>query len=140
MVGDGSVTRRQQPRQYPRTARVNEVVRETLADELERLSDPRLGFVTVTGVEVSRDLRLADVYYSVLGSAEERVDSSNALRSASPHLRAVIGREVRLKYNPELRFREDPAIAQGQRIEEVIRGIHEGSVARIDEETDEGRA
>jgi ribosome-binding factor A len=117
--------RRHVPRQYPRTARVNEVVRESLADELERLSDPRLGFVTVTGVEVSRDLRLADVYYSVLGTADERVESANALRSATPHLRAVVGRQVRLKYNPELRFREDPAIAQGQRIDEVIRSIHE---------------
>ncbi len=128
------MTRRQPPRRYPRTARVNEVVRETLADEIERLSDPRLGFVTVTGVEVTRDLRLADVYYSVLGTAEERVESSNALRSASPHLRAVVGREVRLKYNPELRFREDPAIAQGQRIEEVLRSIRDGTAQRDGDE------
>jgi len=128
-------SRRQPPRRYPRTARVNEVVRETLADEIERLSDPRLGFVTVTGVEVTRDLRLADVYYSVLGTAEERVESSNALRSASPHLRAVVGREVRLKYNPELRFREDPAIAQGQRIEEVLRSIRDGTVQRDSDES-----
>jgi ribosome-binding factor A len=130
--------RRHVPRQYPRTARVNEVVRESLAGELERLSDPRLGFVTVTGVEVSRDLRFADVYYSVLGSADERVESANALQSATPHLRGVVGRQVRLKYNPELRFREDPAIAQGQRIDEVIRSIHDtaqpGS-GRDDEDT-----
>ena len=52
----------QPPRRYPRTARVNEVVLETLAEELERLSDPRLGFVTLTGVEVSPDLRQATVY------------------------------------------------------------------------------
>ncbi|MCL4294018.1 MAG: ribosome-binding factor A, partial [Acidimicrobiia bacterium] len=52
-------------RRYPRTARVNEVVREVLADELERLSDPRLGLVTLTDVDVSADLRHADVYYSV---------------------------------------------------------------------------
>jgi ribosome-binding factor A len=108
-------------------------MRETLADELERLSDPRLGFVTVTGVEVSRDLRLADVYYSVLGTADDRVESANALRSATPHLRAVVGRQVRLKYNPELRFREDPAIAQGQRIDEVIRSMHEGTGRSEDE-------
>lgn len=126
--------RRHVPRQYPRTARVNEVVRESLAGELERLSDPRLGFVTVTGVEVTRDLRLADVYYSVLGSADERVESANALQSATPHLRAVVGRQVRLKYNPELRFREDPAIAQGQRIDEVIRSIHDGTGRSEDEE------
>ena len=129
------MTRRQPARRFPRVARVNEVVRETLAEEIERLSDPRLGFVTVTGVEVTKDLRLADVYYSVLGTAEERLESSNALRSASPHLRAVVGREVRMKYNPELRFREDQAIAAGQRIEEVIRSIHEGTVQRDEDDT-----
>ena len=85
------MTRRQAPRQYPRAARVNEVVRETLAEELERMSDPRLGFVTLTGVEVSPDIRYADIYYSVLGTPEEREESSNALRSASPRLRAVLG-------------------------------------------------
>ena len=129
------MTRRQPARRFPRIARVNEVVRETLAEEIKRLSDPRLGFVTVTGVEVTKDLRLADVYYSVLGTDEERLESSNALRSASPHLRAVVGREVRMKYNPELRFREDQAIAQGQRIEEVIRSIHEGTVQRDEDDT-----
>jgi ribosome-binding factor A len=141
-------------------ARVNEVVRETIADELERLSDPRLGLVTVTGVEVSPDLRHATVYYSALDSrrpepkrrrsrrgrpegagpegvgevavaptAEGQVDfkeqSQAALRSAAPHLRAELGRQVRLKYIPELTFREDPAIEQGQRIESIIRALHE---------------
>jgi len=130
------VTRRQPPRQYPRTARVNEVVRETLAGEIERLSDPRLGFVTITGVEITRDLRIADVYYSALGTADEQAESADALRSAIPHLRSIVGREVRLKYNPELRFRVDPAIAQGQRIEEVIRSLHEDATpgSPVDEE------
>ena len=71
----------QPPRRYPRTARVNEVVLETLAEELERLSDPRLGFVTLTGVDVSPDLRQATVYYSVLGPAEQHEVTSKALRS-----------------------------------------------------------
>lgn len=118
------MTRRSQPRRYPRTARVNEVVLETLAEELERLSDPRLGFVTLTGVDVSPDLREATVYYSVLGPAEQHEDTSKALRSAGSHLRAVLGHEVRLKYLPRLSFREDPAIATGQRVEEIIRDIH----------------
>jgi ribosome-binding factor A len=130
------------PRRYPRTARVNEVVREVLADELERLSDPRLELVTITGVEVSPDLRHATVYYSALGpgpaargmdvaqvasdaEADEQ-ETRAALRSAAPHLRAALGRQVRLKYLPELDFRPDPAIAQGARIEEIIRGIHAG--------------
>ena len=146
MVHRGSV------RRYSRMARVNEVVRETIADELERLSDPRLGFVTVTGVDVSPDLRHATVYYSALESrpeapkrrrsrragqervaevdvtAEEQVEfkerSRAALRSAAPHLRTELGRQVRLKYTPELTFIEDPAIEQGQRIEAIIRELH----------------
>jgi ribosome-binding factor A len=117
-------TRRQPQRRYPRTARINEVVLEVLGDELERLSDPRLGFVTLTGVEVSSDLREATVYYSVLGPAEQHEDTSKALRSAGSHLRAALGHQVRLKYLPRLSFREDPAIARGQRVEEIIRELH----------------
>ena len=116
--------RPQQQRNFPRTARINEVVLETLADELERLSDPRLGFVTLTGVEVSPDLRDAVVYYSVLGPAEQHEDTSKALRSAGSHLRAALGHQVRMKYLPRLSFREDPAIKTGERVEEIIRELH----------------
>ncbi len=147
MVQRGSV------RRYPRMVRVNEVVREVVADELERLSDPRLGLVTVTGVEVSNDLRHATVYYSALDAGREQPKRSRrrgappsaepdadatvadaqaefkaqtraALRSAAPHLRTALGRQVRLKYVPELTFREDPAIEQGERVEAIIREIH----------------
>jgi ribosome-binding factor A len=109
-------------RRYPRSLRVNEVVREALADELERMSDPRLAMVTITGVDVSPDLRHATVWYSALGRHDEDLD--NALQSAAAHLRAVLGREVRLKYLPRLHFRHDPAIETGQRVEEIIRGLH----------------
>lgn len=129
--------RRAQPRRYPRTARVNEVVRETLADEVERLSDPKIGFVTLTGVEVSPDLRHATVYYSVLGTEEQHDDTRDALRRAGPHLRAVLGRQVRLKYLPELVFREDPAVVQGQRVEEIIRSLHLGE--RLHEDREDGK-
>jgi ribosome-binding factor A len=131
------MTTRKQPRRYPRMARVNEVVREAIGDELERLSDPRLGLVTVTGVDVSADLRQATVYYSALGRADkrgtgvvpelepdQRVSTQAALEAAAPHLRATLGRQVRLKYTPELKFREDPSIATGNRIEAIIREIH----------------
>ena len=131
------MTRRQQPRRYPRMARVNEVVREAIGDEIERLNDPRLGLVTVTGVDVSADLRQATVYYSALGRAdkrgtgvvpqlepEQRESTQAALQAAAPHLRASLGRQVRLKYTPELTFREDPSIAAGDRIEAIIRDLH----------------
>jgi ribosome-binding factor A len=119
------VTRpRQAPKHFPRVARVNEVVLAALADELADLSDPRLGFVTLTGVEVSTDLQVADVYYSVLGTLQEQTDTAAALASAGPHLRSVLGRHVRMKYLPELRFREDPSVAGGQRIDTILRDLH----------------
>jgi ribosome-binding factor A len=111
-------------RRYSRTLRVNEVVRECLADELERMSDPRLALVTITGVDVSPDLRHATVWYAALGRHEPELVS--ALSACAPHLRAVLGREVRLKYLPRLHFREDPAIETGARVEEIIRGLHRG--------------
>jgi ribosome-binding factor A len=80
--------------------------------------------VTLTGVEVSPDLRHATVFYSVLGAEEQHEQTRVALRHAGGHLRGVLGREVRLKYLPELTFREDPAIVQGQRVEEIIRTLH----------------
>ena len=111
-------------RRFPRTLRVNEVVRETLADELERLSDPRLTMVTITGVDVSPDLRHATVWYAALGRHDDELEAG--LRAAAPHLRGELGRQVRLKYLPRLHFREDPAIETGQRVEEILRGLHEG--------------
>jgi ribosome-binding factor A len=137
-------------------ARVNEVVHETVADELERLSDPRLGFVTVTGVEVSPDLRHATVYYSALDSegerptpgrevdvvartAERQEQTRAALKSAAPHLRAELGRQVRLKYVPELTFREDPAIEQGERVEAIIRELHRHDTAGTEHAPDAER-
>jgi ribosome-binding factor A len=118
------VVRKQSTRRFPRTLRVNEVVRETIAEELERLSDPRLEMVTITGVNVSPDLRHATVYYSALGRQDESTYAG--LKAAGPHLRAVLGRQVRLKYLPELHFSEDPAIEQGQRVEQIIRDLHRG--------------
>ena len=110
---------------YPRTARLNELVREVLADELELIADSRLGFVTVTGVEVTADLRQATVYYSVFGQDDERrEETADALRSVTGRLKAALGRQARLKYVPNLVFREDPAVAQAARVEEIIRQLH----------------
>src|SRR4051794_14450023 len=123
---------RQAPKHYPRVARVNEVVLVALAEELEQLSDPRLGFVTLTGVEVSTDLSVADVYYSVLGTAEDRTETAAALTSAGPRLRSVLARHVRMKHLPELRFREDPSVEGGQRIDSILRDLHPDGVRADD--------
>jgi ribosome-binding factor A len=122
-------------RRYPRTARVNESMLEVLADELSRMNDPRLELVTFTGVKVSRDLSHATVFYSTLaattgGAPESFADNAAAaLDAAAPHLRGVLGRQLRIRQVPRLVFEVDPGIVSGQRIEEILREIHhdEGS-------------
>ncbi len=108
-----------------RTYRVAEEFREVLAEEIPKLKDPRVGFVTVTGVEVTPDLRQAVVFYTVMGEESDRKATSAALRSARGHLRAVIGREVRLKFLPDLEFREDVTEERAGRVEELLRKLHQ---------------
>jgi ribosome-binding factor A len=110
--------------QGARTARVGEEFREVLAEEIPRLKDPRVGFVTVTGVRVTPDLRMARVFYTALGDDRERAATRAGLRSASAHLRAAIGKQVRLKFLPELRFEEDASFAQAERIDDLLRTVH----------------
>lgn len=107
-------------RRFPRTARVNEVLREIVADELEQVSDddPRLELVTVTGVECDPDLRHATVFYA---SSRDGVD--DALAERRRHLQAAINRQTRLRRTPQLTFVEDPAVVAGERIESILRGL-----------------
>jgi ribosome-binding factor A len=111
--------------QGARTDRVGEEFREILAEEIQRLKDPRVGFVTVTGVDVTRDLKRARVFYTAYGDEKARAASRAALRSATPHLRRTLGRQVRLKVLPELVFVVDPSIASGERIDELLGTISE---------------
>ena len=107
-----------------RMLRVNSILREVLAEEIERLSDERLEFVTVTGVDTSPDLRHAVVYIDVLRD-EQRDEAVAALNKAAPRLRGLVGRQVRMKYTPELRFEMDPGVVRGTRIEQLLRGLGE---------------
>ena len=104
----------------PRMRKVNELLREVIAEEVVRLKDPRIGFVTITGVDTAPDLRNATVFCSVMGSDEEREVTKEALQHAAPHIQHAISGQVRLKYLPRLRFELDAALAQGQRIEELL--------------------
>lgn len=114
--------------QKNRAERVGEEFREVLAEEIQRLKDPRVGFVTVTGVKVTPDLRHAWVYYTSYGDDRARAGTRAALRSARPYLRSAIGRQVRLKFLPEIEFEEDPTIERAGRIdrllEELLRKEH----------------
>jgi ribosome-binding factor A len=109
-----------------RPSRVSEEFREILAEEIPRLKDPRVGFVTVIGVNVTPDLRRARVSYSTLGDERERKATAAALRSARGHLRKVIGHQVRMKVLPDLEFEEDETLQSVERIERLLRRVHEG--------------
>jgi ribosome-binding factor A len=111
---------RSNQRGYARTARVNEVLRQVLADSLERMQelDERLGLLTITAVKCEPDLRHAIVLFSSL--SEEELE---ALEDDRVRLQSAIAQEVRMKRTPQLRFMADPAVAAGQRIEEILRQI-----------------
>jgi ribosome-binding factor A len=100
--------------------RVNESVREVLSEAMGELKDPRIGFVTVTGVNTSADLRQARVYVSVLGSKRKRERTLEALTSAHGVLQARIARELRLKRTPQLTFEYDPTVERGVRMSQLI--------------------
>jgi len=103
-----------------RMRRVNEALREVLSESVTELKDPRIGFVTVTGVEASADLRHATVYVSVLGSAEKRRATLSGLESSHGVLQSRIARELRLKRTPQLTFEYDPTVERGVRLSKLI--------------------
>jgi ribosome-binding factor A len=101
--------------------RVDEAVRAVLSDAISKdLHDPRVGFVTVTSVKTSSDLRHARVYVSVLGDEQERADTLLGLRSAQGYLQSRVASAVRLKHTPALTFDYDDSIDTGMRISQLI--------------------
>jgi ribosome-binding factor A len=104
-----------------RMRRVDEAVRAVLTDAIAKdLQDPRVGFVTVTSVKTSPDLRQARVYVSVLGDEQVRADSLDGLRSAQGYLQWRVAGELRLKHTPTLSFDYDDSIVRGMRISQLI--------------------
>jgi ribosome-binding factor A len=101
----------------------NLLVQEVSIMLQRELKDPRLGFITITGAEVSRDLRHAKVFVSILGSEEEQKASMAALRSASGKIRGEFGRRARLRVAPEIVFEQDSGLARGARIFELLHEI-----------------
>jgi ribosome-binding factor A len=112
-----------------------------LGELILALKDPRVGFVTVTGVRVTPDLRLARVAVSVLGDDDARKASLAGLESAKPVLRAELGRQMRMKYLPDLVFELDEGADRAERIEQLLHEIHqhEEGRPRPDSENEEGR-
>ena len=113
------------PADSRRPDRVAEAIREAVATFLaEGVKDPRVtGLVTVTGVDVTRDLRHARVHVSVMGTDAERKDTMEGLASVAGHLRARLGRTLRLRVTPELEFRYDASIAHAARIDSLLEQV-----------------
>src|SRR5436190_18681414 len=103
-----------------RMRRVNESVRQVLSEALLELKDPRIGFVTVTGVATSADLRHARVYVSVLGSEKKRKKTLEGLAAAHGVLQAHLARELRMKRTPTPAFEYDPTVEEGVRMSKLI--------------------
>jgi ribosome-binding factor A len=103
-----------------RMRRVNESIRQVLSESIGQLKDPRIGFVTVIGVETSSDLRHARVYVSVLGSESKRDRTIAALQAAHSVLQARVAHELGLKRTPRLAFQYDPSVERGVRMTKLI--------------------
>ena len=108
---------------YPRTARLNELVREIIAEELERLDDDRLELVAITQVVVDSDLRHATVYFDSLAGAEGDEGVLTALAEHRVRLQGAIARQARMKRTPELAFRPDDVERGADRVESILRGL-----------------
>jgi ribosome-binding factor A len=110
-----------------RLDRVNQLIKEEISMVLQReLKDPRLGFVTVTEVEATGDLKLAKVFVSVLGDESKWVSSMAALKSARGFIRHWLRGHLDLRVTPELDFRPDRSMAHAARIQELLKHLHEG--------------
>jgi ribosome-binding factor A len=111
---------------HHRPERVGHMVQQLLAELFARgMRDPRLGLVTITGVKMSPDLREARVYWTVHGGAEQRKHTARGLANARGYLRRACAIELKLRVTPDLHFTYDEAIDRGERIEELIRKVHE---------------
>lgn len=114
-----------------RQERVAAAIQHEVGGMLTRgLKDPRIGFVTITGAKVSPDLREAWVYYAVHGEARARQDTAVGLDAAKGFIRRELGKALRLRVTPELHFVFDESIDRGERIEQLLKQVHEQDAER----------
>ncbi|MDT8387139.1 MAG: 30S ribosome-binding factor RbfA [Thiogranum sp.] len=109
------------PRDFPRTRRVGEQLQRELAQLVrDEVDDPRLGMVSISGVEVSRDLSHAKVFFSTLGTQEEADASLRVLQGAAGRLRHLLGQQIKMRNVPQLHFKQDQSIVEGARLSALI--------------------
>ena len=119
-----------------RTARLDELLREEINEVIRReVDDPRIGFLTITDVDVSPDLSHANVWVSVIGSAEEKKLTLRALSRAMPFVRQRLGR-LRLRRIPQFHVREDETAVRGTRVMRILEELEQGGTGEVDPETE----
>ena len=123
-----------------RPDRVGEQIRLELSEMLTRgdVHDPGIGFITLTRVTVSPDLQMARVYYTSMGDAKARLETEKALQRATPFFRRQVGSRLRLRRVPELSFRFDESITHQDRVEQILRDLHDEDVQRRPTDDDHG--
>ena len=107
-----------------RTEKIGKLARQVLGEAIGSLKDPRVGFTTVTSVRVSADLRHALVFVSVMGDEDEQKETMEGLESAKAYLRGELGRQIRMKYTPDLHLELDTGPEEAQRLETIFRALH----------------
>lgn len=120
-----------------RVARLREEYRREVSDILRRMKDPRLGFVTVTDVEVSEDLRHVKVFVSVLGSEEDRRRTLEVLDQAKGYVRTEAGQRIRLRHTPEITFHFDPSVERGARVMSILQQLRREEARRSQQPEEE---
>ncbi len=110
--------------EYKRSHRVGEMIHKEISRILERgLKDPRVGFVTLTSVDVTSDLSIARVYYTVMGDEKVRAETARGLEKATPYIRRQLSRQLKMRHTPSLDFRYDTSIEYGNHIESLLKEI-----------------
>jgi len=109
---------------YKRSEKIAEAVHELISGLLVKgLKDPRIGFVTITAVEVTDDLHLAKVYFTVIGSDEEKKAAQEGLNSSRSFIRREMGKQMKMRYTPDIVFRYDTSLEYGNRIDSLLKDI-----------------
>ncbi len=120
---------------YQRSHRIGDQIQKEISELLARgLKDPRIGFVTITSVEVTSDLHLARIYYTVMGDDEARASTAKGLEKATSFIRRELGRRMRIRYIPDLLFNYDSTLDHSEHINKLLR---EANLGRPDDSEDQ---
>lgn len=118
---------------HKRADRVSDLLKEEISQMLlKEVKDPHVGFITITGVDVSKDLQMAKVFYTILGDEKQVSDSAQALSRVSPFIKRQLGKRLRMRYIPDIIFRYDHSLEYGARIDTILNQLNDS------EETDPG--